>query len=145
MHSFVIRWNKAKTAISILALLFIFSCKKYPDGPSFTIIPKKDRLCRPWKLSETLLNDTNFTYTQKPDSDVIEYQKNYKYLVTFNSHHPPITKEGKWEFHEKKEQIITTGTGVADTLTITKLSTKELWLSKQTAQGKIKLKYKSNK
>ncbi len=45
-----------------LAMLFILSsCSKYSDGPSFSLLTKKARLCNDWVLETQLRNDEDVT------------------------------------------------------------------------------------
>ena len=40
---------------------FITSCKKYPDGPEFSLRTRKERLANTWKVDNYKINGTDFT------------------------------------------------------------------------------------
>ncbi len=58
--------------VAAVVVLFNFSsCKKYPDGPSFSLRSKTDRLTGTWKIvdGDNYNNDVDITFTFKKNGD----------------------------------------------------------------------------
>jgi len=127
-----------KTIRNCLFLLSIISiigssCKKYENGPDFSLLPKKERLANAWKLSSysedgvdktstfnSLFKDALFTI--ETDGD---YTFTYKPLGIGS-----YTETGTWRFiNDKKdfETNPTSGIGSIGVHHILKLKDKELW------------------
>ena len=102
------------------------SCKKYEDGPGFTLVPKKARWAGDWDLVET--EDANGTITSDNSSDYVTFEKD----GTFRSTSDNLTINGTWDFADDKEKLRVSftfdNTTYTETSTILRLSTKELWL-----------------
>lgn len=115
----------AAIAFSALALTTT-SCGKYEDGPSLSLLTKKQRLCREWD-AKSLVDSNGTTYEDNSD-DVLTFEKEGG--ATYTNGGNGIA--GTWEFASDKEQIKTTYTvfGITDTdiYTIMRLTNKELWL-----------------
>lgn len=115
----------AAIALSALAITTT-SCGKYADGPSFSLLTKKKRLCREWDAKSYV--DANGTTYEDNSDDVLTFEKEGG--ATYTNGGNGIA--GTWEFVSDKEGITTTYTvfGVTntDTYTITRLTNKELWL-----------------
>lgn len=112
----------------MVALLGLESCKKYPDGPSFTIRSKKDRLANEWVIHKVYTNDVDVTAiwtTTFPDF-LWNIRKDYYYELLTNG----VTTEGIWALDEEKEQVIFTenGSPTPEVFDIYKLKSDELWL-----------------
>jgi len=108
---------------------FIFSgCKKFEDGPRFSLLTKKSRLTGKWKIEKVLFNgaDSTASYINKLGSSfVLDIQKNGSYTVSGN-----FPDEGKWVFGEDKDDVYFTpnSTGIEDAERILRLKKDELWL-----------------
>ena len=127
-----------KTAhyLMLSAILIAFtttSCKKYEQGPDFSILPKKERLANNWKM-ETYMEDgvektttfnnlfQNALFTIESDGD---YTLTYKPLGITN-----YSETGTWRFVNSKEDFETnptSGVGSVAVHHILKLKDKELW------------------
>lgn len=117
----------------IIFLLLLTSCKKYDDGPNFSLRTPEKRLCRKWKLSETTQRGETVTFSLNPKYDV-EYQKNGTIILRLVSPGnvwttpPPDYAEGNWKFFDDKKKIYSTIFMGNDTLNVLRLTSKELWL-----------------
>jgi len=115
--------------ISSLLLLF-FSCRKYEDGPTIGLGGPTYRLTdKVWEMEKVILNDSDYTAAWKfqyPGYEII-YKSNYTYSVTWAS----VTTKGKWEFQNKKRELVRIPDGFdrRNVFTIKRLSANELWLS----------------
>ena len=114
-----------------LMLLFVAGCKKYPEGPSFSLLTKKSRLCGEWKLKETVSNGTTTT-NSTPDAITLTIKKDGTYTYSYTIAGTTGTSTGKWEFASSKEHIKWTTTNSNGSTSssedqITKLESKEIW------------------
>lgn len=122
--------KKINLAIATLLVasagLTVSSCKKYDDGPGFSLLTKKMRLTGQWDPKEYM--DSNGNTTSDNSSDYFEIKKDGTY--TYNS--GSLSINGKWEFSSKKEKLKTSytsgNTTYSDEETIDRLTNKELWL-----------------
>jgi hypothetical protein len=121
-----------KNLAIICSMLFLFSCSKYPDGPSISIYSKKARLANTWIINTAYENgvektaDFNtvfagYTLTIKKDET---YSLSYSPFSVGN-----YSESGVWDFNDDKTQVTFHKNGSSDqqTWTIKKLESKELW------------------
>jgi hypothetical protein len=73
---------KIKFIYIYLIFVFLFSCKKYEDGPLVSFRTKKTRITGVWKLDKIIVNgveknDDNFFYWMNINSngEVVLYEK----------------------------------------------------------------------
>ena len=127
---------KILCAGTALCLLAIAGCKKYEEGPSFSLRSKTSRLAGEWELEKYYENGVDKT-TEYLDGGSESYKIDKDGDLTFSivdtSWSPdPVVMAGKWEFISNKEELQTTltflGDSDMDTLIITKLKNKELWM-----------------
>ncbi len=111
--------------ISFIASVLLTGCKKYEEGPAFSIRSKTERVANTWKLVSYTIDGTDYTsvlaninYTETYDKD-----GNYSYNSNLG------TGSGNWEFQSDKEQIKRSGVSSqsTETLYILKLKEKEFW------------------
>jgi hypothetical protein len=86
-----------------LLTLIISSCRKYSDGPSFSLLSKKARICNDWVLLTQLKNDedvTDETVTVKLAIDKDgTYSSTYDALGQLQGDY----SNGKWTFGDTKD------------------------------------------
>ena len=129
----------------ILAVVFsvaFFSCKKYPEGPSFSLITKKERLSNSWKIQQYKFNgadSTTFVKNFLLNNYKLAISKNGDYSISYNVVigiiSIPFTEAGNWVFSSDKKNVIftkesgnTTATvGTNSNCEILKLKETELW------------------
>lgn len=126
----------ALTCIAMLGVILFNSCKKYPDGPDFSLRTKKARLCGIWVMDTYKINgvdQTAFFNTVLPGYK-IEINKDETYKSSTNA---GVLEEGKWEFTHSKEYVKTTvtSTGTSNENEILKLENKALWLKNKDANN----------
>ncbi len=112
-----------------VAGMTVTSCKKYDEGPGFSLKTKKGRIAGEWQVDKYITSGG--TETQDNANTVITYEKDgtYKYSNDGGSF------TGTWKFDDKKEKIITEfsyqfgGSTIVsqDTTTILRLTNKEFW------------------
>ena len=122
-----------RKVFSIIIILGLFlatnGCKKYEEGPGFSLASKKGRLVNVWKVQNVITNQIDVTdlwMFMNPDF-AIEFKKDETWAVSTSKYNTT----GKWSFDKKKEKIFLTtdnSTSVSE-LTILKLKKDELWTS----------------
>ena len=131
-----------KTAISFAIICFIiislFSCKKYPEGPSLTIRSKKGRVANKWKIDKWLIGGVDSTTYYAAEGSFIDLTKEggvtATQIKTDGLQSTTIKYTGEWQFSDDKEVfawIITDDQGNpadTNTFTILKLKNKEFWV-----------------
>lgn len=119
--------NSIKNLILLFALIsLIFTgCKKYEEGPAFSIRTKTERVANTWKLISYTLNGTDYTSSLNSINYTETYDKdgNYSYNSSIG------TGTGRWEFQSDKEQIKRSGVSSqsTETLFILKLKENAFW------------------
>ena len=96
----------------VLAALFIStlifsSCNKYSEGPKYSILTRKARLCNDWELKAYSVSGNNafdVDYTTKLS---IDKDGTYSMSKTFNAlgQIQGEYSNGRWEFAEKDETL----------------------------------------
>lgn len=131
---------KVFTSILVLALAFsgLNSCKKYPDGPGFSLLTRKMRMQGKWDLQET--DHADGTITTDPYKYVLELKKGGGYTYTMGN----ITVSGTWSFADNKERIAFTGSAVNGTFLIRRLKNKFLWIQNESTQDIFKYEMYNN-
>lgn len=145
-------------AFCLIILLAIASCKKYEEGPSFTLLSVNQRLIGTWELKHTIVNGeeinindfVNSSLNMIPDSIEMEIDfnsftlnyirtkldKNNTGLITFSANinlnglNFPFTQSQAitWLLDDEKEKIKITINTQTIESEIIKLTKKELWL-----------------
>jgi len=118
--------NKISALLILLAGMMIVtgeSCKKYPDGPTFSIHSRTERVANTWRVDNYKVNDADYTSLVSGYTET--YSKDGNFSYSFGS----LAGTGTWAFQNKDEQIKITGnTNQSDvTLYILKLEEKQFW------------------
>lgn len=125
----------------VLSVAFV-SCKKYPEGPSFSLRSKSERLSNLWKIQQLIYNgadSTNFAKKYLFNNYRLDITKNGEYNIDYNlvigAASIPFSESGKWVFSSDKKTVIftketgntTAATGANSTWEILRLKEKEFW------------------
>jgi len=116
-----------KTVVIIMmAGLFVFgtqSCKKYPEGPSFSFKSRTERVSNTWSVENYKVNGTDYT------SLVSNYTETYTKGGTYSYEWGIISGSGTWKFQNNDKEIKITGLNNQSdvTLVILKLEEKTFW------------------
>lgn len=88
-----------------LFTLIISSCRKYSDGPAFSLLSKKARICNDWTLLTQLKNDEDVTDETITRKMVIEKDGTYSISSTFDAlgQLQGDYENGKWAFGDTKD------------------------------------------
>jgi hypothetical protein len=115
-----------------LSLPLINSCNKYPEGPKFTLLSKKERMQGQWDLKETDHADGTVTYD--PYNNIMELTEDFDYSYTSGN----ITISGEWEFASDKEKVTFKIGNLSLTYKIMRLKNKDLWLQDESTMDVMK-------
>ncbi|MBA2611045.1 MAG: hypothetical protein H0U95_03675 [Bacteroidetes bacterium] len=125
----------------VISITF-FSCKKYPDGPAFSLRSKSERLSNLWKIEQYKYNGSDSTAFVKKylfNNYRLDIEKKGEYIFDYNlvigSALIPISESGKWVFSGDKKSVIFTkesgntsaAAGTNATWEILRLKEKEFW------------------
>jgi hypothetical protein len=93
--------------LPLVVILMLSSCKKYQDGPWFTLITKKARVANTWELSEAFVGNTNvksdfekyeLDLSKEGDARLLANYALYEVSYDFNT-------SGRWELRNNDEDI----------------------------------------
>ena len=100
-----------KAILSFLVVGFVLtSCYKYEEGPRFSLLSRKARLCNEWKLETYLDNGTDKTVESETTTLTIEKDGTYS-ISTVRNEMGQIQSEfshGNWVFQDAKGQVVMT-------------------------------------
>ncbi|GDX52397.1 hypothetical protein LBMAG27_14440 [Bacteroidota bacterium] len=154
---------KKISCLFILSLLINFSCKKYPDGPTFSLRSPSQRIIGAWKLKVYMINGT----------DSINIFSNYNIIPGMDFKDPGIndtssylirggmdtniyvTNIGLYELKNKKTELVLTSTKIVNSMNldgplmssaiiiykILRLKQNELWLQTDFSGSSYELHY----
>ncbi len=119
------------------ALLILSACNKYVDGPAFSLLSKKSRLCNDWKLESAYYNDVDFTadFLAIMGSDYrVHIEKDETYRIDGNN-----ADQGTWEFGGDKDDVyLQSSMGYPEqSFRILRLKSKELWMKQTQTNGDV--------
>lgn len=119
--------------IFMLATTFA-SCRRYENGPAFSLRSVKTRLAGEWHLSDLQVNDSHDEnlYAVEANS-ILTINKDGSFSYEIKSIRSVASSEGVWSLNDEKNILILT---VLDSIngnfnrdyTITRLSNSEMWL-----------------
>jgi hypothetical protein len=94
-------------AALFISTLFLSACNKYSEGPNFSALTRKARLCNDWELTAHTIGgdnafDSNYTTKLSIDKD-----GTFSYSVTTNQlgQIQGEYSNGRWEFADKDEVL----------------------------------------
>lgn len=115
--------KKLTTILMVALLVGAASCKKYEEGPGFSLRSKKARVANTWIIDQYV--DADGDVQKETDSDTYEMKKDGTFTRSYGS----TSFDGKWEFRKDKEQLAFVYEHYESVYTIIKLKEKELWLA----------------
>ncbi len=130
--------------VALLATAVLPSCSKYPDGPKFSLLTKKQRLTGDWTIESVTFNGNDQTALYKTlvgENYVLDIEKDGKYKVSGNA-----PDDGTWKLGEDKDDVYFTSSkpgATEQSNKILRLKSKELWLKSTASNGDATIvKYK---
>ncbi len=131
--------NKKYIVLSLVLIFILSACKKYEEGPDFSLRTKTERVANTWKIVDIMLGNSYTNYNSIFTSIQYTRNGNYNLVITDINNSDILLKEvnGKWGFYDDKKYIIQSYPefiyhGVRyleniDTVKIIMLKEKELW------------------
>lgn len=127
--------QKLLLAAALVTVLNFQSCKKYDDGPTFSLKTKKSRLSREWEVVKIYDSSGAQTF---PYSGVgysfdinLEFLKEGDFIETANysygTYSYSYSYKGTWEFSSNKENLLIELDNTAEKWKINRLTKKEFW------------------
>ncbi len=115
---------------ALVTILNFNSCKKYEDGPGFTLKSAKGRLVGEWEVVKMTDSD-GFSYLDSDYDLELEFDKDGDFSFTtaysYGGSSYSYSYNGEWEFSSDKEEIEVEISGEKIDWKIKKLTNKELW------------------
>jgi hypothetical protein len=119
---------KLKKLLTAVCLLFLAAplfqhCKKYEEGPMFSLRTKTERLSNNWKVENYTINGTDFTSLVSSYTETFTTDKKYSYDWGI------LDGDGTWAFQNSYQEVKLSGSSAFDgrVLFILKLEEKNLW------------------
>jgi len=113
------------TLILAFGLSLAFTgCKKYEEGPMFSLASKKARVVNIWKVEKVIENGQVVTSLMLLTSSW-EFKEDNTFVITNGT----FTDTGTWDFDSKKENLLftITGSSTVEEVEILKLKSDEFW------------------
>jgi hypothetical protein len=94
-------------AALFISTLFFSSCHKYSEGPNFSALTRKARLCNDWVLKAYSVSGNNAFNGDFTTKLSIDKDGTYSYSTTTNAlgQIQGTYANGRWEFAEKDETL----------------------------------------
>jgi hypothetical protein len=131
-------------SILLIVCVTLSACKKYPDGPGFTLLPKVLRLCHNWKTVKELKNGVDITSYVLPyiksESFNISRDQSFSYEATAtNGGYVDYT--GTWSWSSDKSVVyfsyVFGPQYINRSCVILKLEEKEFWEQEVNSAGDL--------
>jgi hypothetical protein len=118
---------KAKMFLAFVLTMVMVSCKKLEDGPAFSLLTRKNRLCNGWK-AEKILSDGK-DITSEYSIAEFSFNKNGTCSQDWRASSGDEIMTGKWNFTDRHSHLlINWDQGAHSDFVITRLTKKELWM-----------------
>ena len=127
--------NKVLLAGGLATAIGFSGCKKYEDGPAFSLLTKKQRLTGEWEAKKLISDAQNVIGQQGYEVD-LEFDKDGDFELNSRSTYTDMYGQtfnysyqltGDWEFSNDKEEIeLDYDNGAREEWEITRLTNKEL-------------------
>lgn len=118
---------KKKLFLHTICAFFILSgfqnCKKYANGPAFSLRTRAERVANTWKVENYKINRNDFTSLVSNYTETFSKKGNYSYSWGI------FNESGSWSFQNKDKEIKLTGPDnqTSRVLIILKLEEKSFW------------------
>jgi hypothetical protein len=158
MNILIVNWGKLKInkmkKISLLlvtiAMVSLWSCGKYEEGPMFSLRSKTGRIAGTWEYEKILENDVDVTSQSTAGSTyefTVERDGTYNTAYSYTILGQVISGDdsGTWEFGDDQSFITkSSNNNNSQTVTITRLTNSEFWTKRTNSNGDVtEVHYKS--
>ena len=114
-----------KCFIVISTFLILFSCKRYDEGPDFTLRSAKGRLTNKWALDKYFENSGDKTADYEYYRE--EFTKDSCFIISKKVSAVEVKEKYKWEFEDQKNNIKLTNKGSTRIYYILRLESDAFW------------------
>ncbi|MFN5217824.1 MAG: hypothetical protein ACK5CL_03580 [Sphingomonadales bacterium] len=129
-------------ALSVL-VLHTSSCKRYEEGPAFTLRTAKARLVNTWEIEKYMVNGEDITALVLPffGEHSLELSRDNRYEWNIGG----MNEKGKWSFIENRDKVemLEDGDSIKFSQKIIKLTNNEFWVEGQEDGDNIEVHYKT--
>ena len=125
--------KKISLLLVTIAMVSLWSCGKYEEGPMFSLRSKTGRIAGTWVYDKILQNDVDVTSQSTANSTfemTIDRDGTYKTVYSYTVLGQNFSGEdtGSWEFGDNETINITSDSGNGtSTTTIIRLTNSEFW------------------
>lgn len=91
-------------SVILSVVLLATGCRKYPDGPNFSFIPKEQRVANNWVVDQLYRNDIEETELYDAYSMVFTEGGRLTWTLDLKDE-DPVTVAAAWELASVKEQL----------------------------------------
>jgi hypothetical protein len=139
----------------IIAILIFGGCKKYPEGPSLSLLTKKERVTNDWVIDKYFVDDTDNTqaYRNVFSKSKLSINRDGSYQKETVSEKSTTVTKGKWHFGYKHYTLVFNEISITQNSNqkvanaehsneILKLKRIELWFRETTAGHRYTYYYK---
>jgi len=117
-----------------MALLSLEGCKKYPDGPSFSLLPRRERIEGKWIATSVKYNSTDSTASYK--NNIWEFTRQFSVILQIHDK----KYNGVWSTQNNdKDFVIDYDGGSRESYKILKLTDKQFVFRNKTTQLEFNL------
>lgn len=96
--------NRILLSLAIVSMLIVTGCRKYPDGPTISFIPKMNRISQNWVVDQIYRNDIE--ETDQYDLYGMNFTQGGRLTWTIDLRDiDPVAITGDWELASVKEQV----------------------------------------
>jgi hypothetical protein len=130
-------------------------CKKYPEGPSLSLLTKKERVTNDWVIDKYFIDDTDYTeaYHNVFSKSKLSIKRDCTYQKETVSEKSTTITKGKWDFGYKHYNLVFNEISITQNgsqkvanaehqFEILKLKRVELWFRETTAGHRYTYYYK---
>lgn len=110
---------------AMLAVITLAGCKKYEEGPAFSLRSKTERVSNLWKIQYAYDRKDSVIITTDYTGETWEFTKDGNFVERDNG---TIDKTGTWDFISSKEKIKVGFPLETISYVILKLKENEFWL-----------------
>jgi hypothetical protein len=117
--------HKVISIFTIVTVLLSFSCKKYPDGNTFSIHSHSALVTNNWVCEQVLVNNSESTGFYK------QYTYNYAANNSYSEYNGYTTMSGTWQLTSNDDSLIVklNTNQVLHRYKVLKLKNSSLWLT----------------
>lgn len=111
------------------------SCKKYPEGPTISLMPRRERIEGKWIAAKVIKNQAEIT--DKYKGHIWEFTRQYSVILTIDS----VKSNGIWNTMTRdKDFVIDYDNGTREIYEIRKMLRDEFWIRDRKTETEFQLK-----